>query len=110
LVSAFLDVGSFWGTVLLVYLNRQSAARLLARLRAGELARVQTERRLIESELAATEAQINPAAVRQRLAEIRDLYAARNDNADARLELLIADLRETVRHLQQQMRAAEAEP
>jgi hypothetical protein len=96
LLSTFLDVGSFWGTVLLVYLNRQSAARLLARLRAGELARVQAEHRLITSALAATEAQINPAAVLRRLAEVRDLFATSSDDADARLELLIADLRDIV--------------
>src|SRR5689334_20699803 len=37
-IDGFFRVGGYWGTVLLVYLNRQSAARLLARLRAGELA------------------------------------------------------------------------
>jgi hypothetical protein len=103
LLSTFLDVGSFWGTVLLVYLNRQSAARLLATLRAGELARVQAERSLINSQLVAAEAQINPAAVLRRLAEVRDLYAVCSDDADGKLEILIADLRETVARLQREM-------
>jgi hypothetical protein len=106
----FFRVGSYWGTVLLVYLNRQSAARLLARLRAGELARVQAERSLIASQLAATEAQIKPAVVLRRLAEVRDLYAARDDGADSKLEILITDLRDIVTQcaqLQTQMRTTE---
>jgi hypothetical protein len=103
LLDTFFHVGSLWGTVLLVYLNRQSAARLLARLRAGELARVRAERRLIASELAATQAEINPTAVLQRLAEVRDLYATEDAAADQRLEDLIGDLRAVVTRLQHEM-------
>lgn len=103
--DTFFQVGSLWGTVLLVYLNRQSAARLLARLRAGELARVQAERRLIASELAAAEAEINPTAVLQQLAQVRDLYATGDADADQKLEDLIGDLRAVVTRLQREMRA-----
>ena len=96
ILSDFLTVGSVWGTALMVYLNRQSAQRLLAHLRTGELERVQTERRLIGSRLAAVEAQIDPAAVLRQLAEVRDLFAAGRQEADERLDALIIGLRETV--------------
>jgi hypothetical protein len=92
----FLGVGGVWGTVLLVYLNRQSAQRLLARLRAGELERAETERRLIASRLAGAESQIDPSAVMRQLAEIRNLYAAGRPEAEHRFEALIIGLRETV--------------
>ncbi len=95
-LTTFFSVGGLWGTVLLVYLNRQSAARLLAHVRAGELGRVQTERRLIASHLTATEAQIDPASLSQELAQVRDLYAAGEPGADDKLENLIANLRDTV--------------
>jgi len=90
------NIGSLWGTALMVYLNRQSACRLLARLRAGELERAQAERRLVASRLAAVEAQIDPAAVLRQLAEVRDLFAAGRPEADEHLNTLITGLRETV--------------
>ena len=96
LLYTFLNVGALWGTALLVYMNRQSAARLLARVRAGELARAQAERGLIASDLAATEAQIDPVSVLQRLSQVRGLYAANSPDADTRFEVLIADLRSAV--------------
>jgi hypothetical protein len=96
LLKTFFNVGAYWGTPLLVYLNRQSATRLLATVRVGELRRVEAERRLVESHLTAAQAQINPAAVLQQLAHTRDLYAAGSEDADRGLELLIADLRDTV--------------
>jgi hypothetical protein len=94
--GTFFGLGAYWGTPMLVYLNRQSAARLLATVEAGELRRVQTERSLIESDLAAAQAQINPEAVLQQLARLRDGYAANDADADRDLERLIADLRATV--------------
>jgi hypothetical protein len=94
--DTFFNVGSLWGTVLLVYLNRQSAARLLASVRGGELDRAQAERRLIASDVAAVEAQIDPAAVSRQLEQLRDLYAADNPDAESRLEGLIISLREKV--------------
>ncbi len=96
LLYTFLNVGALWGTALLVYMNRQSAARLLASVRAGELARAQAERGLIASDLAATEAQIDPVSVLQRLSQVRGLYAASSPDADTRFEALIADLRSAV--------------
>jgi hypothetical protein len=90
----FFNVGTQWGTALMVYLNRQSAQRVLAGVRAGELARLRAEQQLIASRLAATETQVDPPAIRQRLQQLRNLYAAGNARADAELERLITELRQ----------------
>ena len=90
----FFNVGTQWGTALMVYLNRQSAQRVLAGVRAGELARLRGEQQLIASRLAATETQVDPPAIRQRLQQLRNLYAAGNARADAELERLITELRQ----------------
>ncbi len=90
----FFGVGTWWGTALMVYLNRQSARRVLAGVRAGELARLRAEQRLITSRLAATETQVDPPAIRQRLEQLRNLYAAGSVAADVELERLIMELRE----------------
>ncbi len=92
-LDTIFGAGAYWGVPMLVYLNRQSAARLLANVQAGELRRVQAQRALVESDLAAAQAQINPAALMQQLARVRDLHAASDPAADHELELLIADLR-----------------
>lgn len=96
MLVSFLNVGSYWGVALMVFLNRQSAARLLAKVRGGQLDRAQEERRLIASDLAAVEAQIVPAAVSSQLEQVRDLYEADNPAAEARLDALIAGLRDKV--------------
>jgi hypothetical protein len=95
-VIAFVNVGSYWGVVLMVFLNRESAARLLARVRGGELDRAQAERRLIASDLASVEAQVDPAAVSRQLEQVRDLYEADNPAAEVKLDALIASLRDKV--------------
>lgn len=95
-INNFFAVGGLWGTGLLVYVNRRSAQRLLARIRAGELARVHAEQRLTASRFAVAEAQVDPAAVLRELAETRDLYASGHAGADERLEALIARLRNSV--------------
>jgi hypothetical protein len=95
--DTFFNVGGNWGTVLMVYLNRESATRLLARVRGAQLAQVQTEQRLAGSRLASAETQIDPVSVFQKLGDVRDLYAAGKANADESLEALITDLRGIVR-------------
>ena len=92
----FLVLGAFWATVLMVFLNRRAAQRTLMRLRAGELERVQAERRLTASRLAAAEAQIDGSALLRQLAEVRDLYEAGLPEAEPRFEALISGLRETL--------------
>lgn len=85
-----------WSTALLVYLNRRSAQRVLAGVRAGELARLTDERSLLASRLAAAQMQVDPAAVLRELAEVRDRYAAAQPDADHALDRLITRLRESV--------------
>lgn len=92
-LRSFFGLGIGWGVALMVYLNRESARRILAGVRAGELARLEAERRLVASRLAAAEAQIDPQLVTQQLLRVRDLYAAGSGDADARLDELIAELR-----------------
>ncbi len=91
----FFGVGIQWGMVLMVYLNRQSGRRILAGVRAGELVRLQAERRLIASRLASAETEVEPQSVRRRLERLRDLYAVGNAEADCELEGLITELRES---------------
>ena len=86
-----------WSAAMLAYLNRQSAERILAGVRGDELQRLGAERRLLTSRLAAAQVQIDPAAVLRRLADVRDLYAARCPEADDRLDQLITQLRDSAR-------------
>ncbi len=96
ILNDFLSVGGVWGTALMVFLNRRAAQRLLTRLRAGELERVQAEQRLLASRLAAAEAQIDPSALLRQLAGVRNLYATGQVGAEEQFEALITGLRETV--------------
>jgi hypothetical protein len=95
-VSIGLNVFTLGGLGMLAYTSRQSAARMLQGVRAAELERVGVERRLIESRLAAAQAQIDPERVFRQLAEIRDLFARARPGADERLEALIQELRARV--------------
>jgi len=96
MVFVALDVSAFGGLAMLAYLNRQSADRMLAGVRTAELERVRVERRLIESRLATTQAQIDPGSVLRQLGKIRNLYAAARPGADEKLEALIQELRASV--------------
>lgn len=82
--------GSF---VMLVYFNQRMADRILENFRAAELQRVTLERRLIESRVAATEAQIDPRRLFDDLATIRAEFAADSLTADDSLNTLIQSLR-----------------
>jgi hypothetical protein len=67
------DVLIFGGFAMLTYLNRRSAERILEGVRSAELRRVQIERRLTESRLAAAQAQIDPRTLFGALEEIRTM-------------------------------------
>ncbi len=92
-LNAFFNICTYWGMVMMVYLNRQSTARILAGVRTVELERVQAESWLVTSRLAAAEMQIDAGSLLRQLARVRDLYAAGRPVADQTLEELIADLR-----------------
>jgi len=95
-VSVGLSVFTLGGLAILAYINRQSAERVLQGVRAAELERVEIERRLIDSRLAAAQTQIDPQRVFRQLAEVRDLYAGVRPGADEKLEALIQQLRASV--------------
>ena len=109
-VSIGLNVFTLGGLGLLAYTNRQSAERMLQGIRAAELEWVGVERRLIESRLAAAQAQIDPEQVFRQLAEIRNLYAGARPGADERLEALIQELRASVAQRVDVTRAHEGVP
>lgn len=96
IANDFFNVGALWGTALMVYLNRQSAARLLARLRTDELERAEEERRVIASRLTAAEARMDPVSVLRQLSDVREQFAAGYAGADGKLEELITTLRRGV--------------
>jgi hypothetical protein len=77
----------------MAYLQRQNAQRLLEGVRTAELARLQVERDITESRLAATQAQVDPEAVLKQLATIRDLFCVGHPDAAEALEALIRMLR-----------------
>jgi histidine kinase len=83
----------FGGLAATVQLSRQRHARVLAVLRAAELDRETSQRRLAEAGLAALQARIDPDFLFQTLAKLEQLYEADPPGADRLLEELIAFLR-----------------
>lgn len=90
------DVLMFGGFVMLAYVNRRSAQRILEGVRSAELRRVQIEQRLTESRLASARAQIDPNILFGSLTEVRDLYKHGSRDADLKLDALIRRLQATV--------------
>lgn len=97
-VNDFMSVAAIWGIVLLIHLNRQSATRVLARLREDELARVQAEHLSATSRLREIQACMDLTEVLRQLAEIRHLYASGRNSADSSLENLITTLQTNLAH------------
>jgi hypothetical protein len=83
----------FGGLMAAVYLSRQRHARMLAVLRAAELGRGGSQRRLAETRLAALQARIDPDFLFQTLTKLERLYEADPPRADCLLEELIVFLR-----------------
>jgi hypothetical protein len=94
----------FWGTVgaslHAVDLRHRRSANAL---RQGELARLRTERRLAEMQLAAVHAQVEPEFVLATLDTVEQLYTRDIDSADRVLDALIMFLREATPLLRRQM-------
>jgi hypothetical protein len=78
---------------MVIYMNRRAAERMLERVQAAELKRVQLERQLLDSRLAMAEAQVDPQMLFSALAEIRDGFSRSLPNADAKLDELVQHLR-----------------
>lgn len=97
----------FGGLAAAVHLSRQRHARVLAVLRAAELDRETTQRRLAEARLAALEAKIDPDFLFKTLAKLEQLYEADPPGADRLLEELIAFLRSALADIRLQSRKEE---
>ena len=83
----------YGGFVMLVYFNQRMADRILENFRAAELRRVMLEQRLVDSRVAAAEAQIDPRRLFDDLARIRAEFAMDSPAADDSLNSLIQSLR-----------------
>jgi hypothetical protein len=93
-VIAFGLDQSLWGVLaLIVYLNRRIAERMLQRVRQVESQRVRQESELVESRLAAAQAQVDPQVLFADLANIRDKVQSDAPDADRQLDELIQRLR-----------------
>jgi hypothetical protein len=83
----------FGGLAAAVYSSRQRHAQMLAVLRAAELDRETSQRRLAEARLSALHARIDPEFLFQTLTKLEQLYDADPPGADRLLEELIVFLR-----------------
>ena len=75
------------------YQARGDSMRLVARLRAAELARQQARKSLLESRLEIVKAQVEPELLLERLARVQELYGLDAARADRALDDLIDYLR-----------------
>jgi len=83
----------FGGLAAAVYASRRRRARMLAALRAAELARATSQQRLSEARLVSLEARIDPDYMFQTLTRLEQLYEADSAAAGRLLDELIAFLR-----------------
>jgi hypothetical protein len=88
----------YGGLPLLFHANRQAARRILERLRNVEAQRTRLERQLLESRLAAAEAQMDPVMLLASLAEIKGDFERSAPEADTKLANLIRKLRLSLSH------------
>lgn len=87
----------FGGLAMFAYVNRRRAQTILEGVRSAELKRVQLERRIAESSLAAARARIDPTELSTSLSEIRALYLSAAPEAERQLDGLIQRLHATIR-------------
>jgi hypothetical protein len=88
-----LDNGVLAVFAMIVFLNSRLARRIAARVSEAELLRIQLERQLVESRLAATQAQVDPQQMLDELLRVRAGLAAGEVGAEASLDELIRQLR-----------------
>jgi sensor histidine kinase YesM len=84
------------GLAAALHLSRQRHARTVAILRAAELAREASQRKLAQEQLAAVRASVDPDFLFQKLASLEQLYESDSAGADRVLEELIVFLRGAV--------------
>jgi hypothetical protein len=91
-----------WGTIgVWIYVNRRSEMRAKARMDASRLQRAETQRRSLETQLAALQAQVEPGFLLDMLACARDRYEADAASGSAMLGALISYLRTALPRLRE---------
>jgi hypothetical protein len=91
-----------WGSVIvLVYVNRRNALRSAARMTAARASRVGMQHRLLESQLQALQARVEPHFLFDSLARVRELYERDPDDGSRALGDLIDYLRAALPHLRE---------
>jgi hypothetical protein len=91
-----------WGAVgVWIYVQRRSEMRAKARMDASRLQRAETQRRSLEAQLTALQAQIEPRFLLDMLACARDRYEADATSGSAMLGALIAYLRTALPRLRE---------
>lgn len=90
----------FGGLAAAVYVSRARHARMVDALRAAELSRETSQRRLAEARLAALQARIDPEFLFRTLTKLEQLYEADPPGADRLLEELIVFLRAALAEIQ----------
>lgn len=93
IAADFQTVLLLGGIAFVAFYNHRSVERILQNIRAAELKHVRLENELVESRLATAQAQVDPRALFESLARIRNLFAASSPDADHALEELIQTLR-----------------
>jgi hypothetical protein len=97
MIFVFFDVVMFGGLAMFTYVNRSLARTTLEEVRRAELQRIEAERRLTESNLAAARALVDPDSLFADLGKIRSLYLEAVPHAEAELDALIRRLNDAVR-------------
>ena len=92
-IAAAVDNTVICAFGMVIFMNRRAAERMLERVQAAELKRVQLEGQLIESRLATAQAQVDPEMLFGALAAIRDGFNRSLPDADAKLDDLVQHLR-----------------
>ena len=91
-----------WGTIAVwIYVNRRGEMRARARMDASRLQRAETQRRSVEAQLTALQAQVEPRFLLDMLACARDRYEADATSGSAMLGALIAYLRTALPRLRE---------
>jgi hypothetical protein len=89
----------FGGLATFVYVDRKRALTTSARLAAAELARTKRLRQVLETQLQAMQARVEPRFLFNTLAHVRQLYDVDSSRAEIMLEELIAYLRAAMPHI-----------
>jgi hypothetical protein len=93
------DTLIYGGLFMLMYVDYQRRERALRRIREAELDRARYEQRRVQSRLAAVRSSIDGEELMMQLADVQRLFEQNSEDADRRLDELVAALRAKVTQL-----------